>query len=174
MLQHTCVIAKCWKCSTEKQTQHDVNVLAGVYKLPTTWGCQNLTGEISVNCTELLWILVAVLSWNHSACWGHSCSPCFIAEIPFWCAVVTQIVPPFHWVKGELPLTDIDIWLTFAWYTNYSKMPCELGLQLADALNCGRHVVRIAFAQNSTKRNVSLQELHSVEPGRHTVHFYSF
>ena len=43
-----------------------------------------------------------------------------------------------------------------------------------DALNCGRRVVRIAFAQNSTNRNVSLQELHRVEPGRHNVHFLSF
>ena len=50
----------------------------------------------------------------------------------------------------------------------------ELALQLVDALNCGRRVVRIAFAQNSTNRNVSLQELHRVEPGRHNVHFLSF
>ena len=52
-------------------------------------------------------------------------------------------------------------------------MPCELGLQLVDALNCGRHVVRIAFAQNWTDMNVSLQELHRIEAGRHNVHVLS-
>ena len=35
----------------------------------------------------------------------------------------------------------------------------QLGLQLVHALNCGRHIVRIAFAQNLTDVNVSLQEL---------------
>jgi len=49
----------------------------------------------------------------------------------------------------------------------------ELGLQLVDALNCGRHVVRIAFAQNWTDMNVSLQELHRKEAGRHNVHVLS-
>ena len=52
-------------------------------------------------------------------------------------------------------------------------MPCELELQLVDALNCGRHVVRIAFAQNWTDMNVSLQELHRKEAGRHNVHVLS-
>ena len=49
----------------------------------------------------------------------------------------------------------------------------ELGLQLVDALNCGRHVVRIAFAQNWTDMNVSLQELHRIEAETHNVHALS-
>ena len=42
-----------------------------------------------------------------------------------------------------------------------------------DALNCGRHVVRIAFAQYLKDMNVSLQVLHRIEAGRHNVQVLS-
>ena len=49
----------------------------------------------------------------------------------------------------------------------------ELGLQLVDALNCGRSVVRIPFAHYLNDMNVSLQVLHRIKPGRHNVQVLS-
>ena len=43
-----------------------------------------------------------------------------------------------------------------------------------DALSFGRHVVRISFAKSLTNRNVLLQELCQIEPGRHVVRISSF